>query len=231
MLSQVRNIFTPTRTQPFWLESKHPELEGFEGINWHVRSPQIKKVVFFQVQVAAVCMKRTIQAQLIKIEMFSTQCSVLSTQCSVLSAQCLVLSAQCSVLSSRTDSLKHSTFKFFSTNLFQRAPGLFLGVDVEWVISWYISITPSDAFIFLLNPLHGWLSRSVIGRGVTCTIWPKWYCANVQQSTDSLVVQYLQKTLPGVQICNNFAACLDKSINWANFSFSLLIFPQCTNLQ
>ena len=217
--------------QPLWLESKHPELEGFEGINWHVRSPQIKKVVFFQVQVAAVCMKRTIQAQLIKIEMLSAQCSVLSTQCSVLSAQCLVLSAQCSVLSSRTDSLKHSTFKFFSTNLFQRAPGLFLGVGVEWVISWYISITPSDAFIFLLNPLHGWLSRSVIGRGVTCTIWPKWYCANVQQSTDSLVVQYLQKTLPGVQICNNFAACLDKSINWANFSFSLLIFPQCTNLQ
>jgi len=144
---------------PLWLESKHPELEGFEGINWHVRSPQINKVVFFQVQVAAVCMKRTIQAQLIKIEM-------LSAQCLVLSAQCLVLSAQCSVLSSRTDSLKHSTFKFFSTNLFQRAPGLFLGVDVEWVISWYISITPSDAFIFLLNPLHGWLSRSVIGRGV-----------------------------------------------------------------
>ena len=229
MLSQVRNIFTPTRTQPFWLESKHPELEGFEGINWHVRSPQIKKSCFLSG--SSSCSLHEEDDTSPADQDWDAQYSVLCAQYSVLSAQCSVLSAQCSVLSSRTDSLKHSTFKFFSTNLFQRAPGLFLGVDVEWVISWYISITPSDAFIFLLNPLHGWLSRSVIGRGVTCTIWPKWYCANVQQSTDSLVVQYLQKTLPGVQICNNFAACLDKSINWANFSFSLLIFPQCTNLQ
>ena len=141
MLSQVRNIFTPTRTQPFWLESKHPELEGFEGINWHVRSPQIKKVVFFQVQVAAVCMKRTIQAQLIKIEMLSAQCSVLSAQCSVLSAQCSVLSTQCSVFSAQFSHRFSQTFNF---QILQHKSVPTCARSVSWSRRWV-----SDKLIYL----------------------------------------------------------------------------------